>query len=356
MKHFLVSAAVSVVILGSGIAVVLGAFQVKMAQSKEVAKIDDVIPNVAVSVLHEGQADDLLILTGSVVAWESVTMSAETTGKIETLDVEEGMTVVAEGELIQINTTVVRAQMDQAHAEYRLAQQELSRVESLRKEGISSRRELDQARTREKATTASRRLAEIQLAHSVIRAQFSGLVDRLYKEEGEFVSVGTPLIRIIQVDKVKVLLGIPERDLPFISEGERVLVGVDAYPDRKFVGTIHRIAASADAATRTFITEVEIDNSDGVLRPGMMARARLVRTSYENAITVPLFAIMLGESGRFVYIEEDGIAKMRPVEIGFLQGEYVHITDGIEEGDRLIVVGQRQLKDGEAVRVRRVTE
>ena len=143
----------------------------------------------------------------------------------------------------------------------------------------------------------------------------------------------------------------PERDVAMVSIGDTVFVDLDAYSGRTFEGKVFRIATSAESATRTFATEVELDNADGLLRPGMIARAKFIRKTYENAITVPLFSVLTRNDGRIVFVEEDGVARMHPVEIGFFQGDEVHIVDGLSEGDRLIVLGQRDLRDGDRVAV-----
>ncbi len=356
MKKIAITLVLCVVIVAGGAGITIKGKAIRSVDRGVQAEVEERLPNVKVRPLRAGRVDDLLVLTGDIHAWEEVTISAETTGKIELQDVEEGDIVTKGQDLVRINTTTIRATMAQAAAGLRLAKLELGRVEKLREGGISSPQELDRALTDREAAVANVRLAEIQLEHSVIRAQIGGVVDKLFMEEGEFVNMGTHLIHIVQVHKVKAVIGLPERDVGLFSPGDSARVALDAHPGKVFEGRIHRIATSAEEGTRTFATEIELDNADRLLRPGMIARATLVRSSYEDAITIELFAVISRGDQRVVFIEDDGVARERAIEIGFFQGNQVHITDGLGDGDRLIVLGQRELREGQRVAVQIETE
>jgi len=308
-------------------------------------------PNVKVRVVKPVTFEDRLILTGSVEPWEEVSLSAEVAGKIEWQGVEEGDPAARGQELVKIDTDAIRVELEQAQAREKLAAQELNRIEGLRKDGITSPQDLDQAVTQRDVASATVRALELQLAKSVVRAPFDGIVDQLANEEAEFVDRGAPLVKLVQVHKVKVQVGIPERDIPFFEVGEPVTVSLDALPGQEFEGAIYRIATTASTSTRTFVTEVELDNIAGVLRAGMVARVRLVRKSYPDAITVPIFSVLSLENKYIVYVEENGIAQPREVEVGIFQDDVVHIPRGLSPGDRVIVVGQREVRPGDPVRV-----
>lgn len=355
-KRVGVSLLLSVGVVVLGFAILFGVGSLRAAGSTEDIPIDEPVPKVVVQTLRAQNIQDTRILTGRIAEWTSATLSAEREGKIETQAIEEGESVAAGEELIRIDATKALARRDEAMAESKLAEQELARVEVLREDGIASSRELDQAVARRQAAQAALRVAALELDESVVASPLDGIVDYLFQEEGEYVRAGDPLARIVQVNRVKFVLGIPERDLPHFSEGDPVLVFVDAFPERTFTGHIHRISTSADPSTLTFITEVEIQNADGALRPGMMAKAVLVRSNYPAAIAVPLFAVIKEGERHHVFVERDGVAERRDVEVGFFEGEHILILEGLTPGDRLIVVGQRQVEDGQTVQVREIIE
>lgn len=344
---FIISAGALVSVIGSKGKP--GAGQAQAERNVEEPKL-----NVAVRVLEARDVEDTLYLTGTLFPWEEVTVSSETRGKIESQDFEEGDVVAAGDSIAKINTTTVQANKDQAMAEYRSAVQELERMEKLREEGISSPQDYDKAVMTRDSSRARLRLTEIQLEQSVVTSPIDGIIDRLEKEKGEFVDIGTPLAHIVQVDKVKLLIGLPEREVVHFEPGDKVQLVPDAFPDKVFTGVIHRIATSAELSTRTFITEVELDNREGLLRPGMIARGRFVRQVHREAITAPLFSILSRGDESYVFVEEDGTANLRAVQLGSVRGDAIHVTEGLQHGDRLIVAGHRDLRDGQEVAVKSV--
>ncbi len=349
MKRFLLSLAIVAVMAALGMGVIVSVWATTRAAPEEVIEKPDTTPRVAVQTLEGKEVRDLLYLVGVAEPWEAVTLSAEVTGKIEWQGVDDGDRTTEGQEIIRINTTSLQARFDQLNADHKLAVQEYERVQELRERGISSSQEFDRASMNRDGTSAMLKMAEIDLNRSVIKSEFDGVVDRIYNEAGEYVSVGKPLARIVQVDKLKVLVGVPERDVPRFKTGDSVMMQFDALPERTISGTIYRIATTAEPATRTFITEIEVDNGDGVLKPGMIARVALVKALYPGAITVPMFTLISRPEGRFVFVEENGHAALRPVEIGFFQEGQVLVTKGLSTGDRLIVMGQRTLNDGDTV-------
>ncbi len=351
MKKFLMSVAIIGVLAVAGAGVVVGVWAAALSSPEELVERPDTTPAVAIQPIVPKHVDDRVYLTGVAEAWEAVTISAEMAGKIERQTYDEGDAVAAKDEIIRINTTSIEARLDQARAEHKLTEQEYERVKELRARGISSPQEYDRAATNRDAASAGLRMAEVEFAHSIIRPGIDGVVDRLYNEAGEYVTIGKPLVRVVQVDTVKVLVGIPERDVPHFKPGDPVMMRFDALSDRIINGTIFRIATTAEPATRSFVTEIRVDNPGRTIKPGMVARVALVRASFPEAITVPMFAVLSRPEGRFVFIEKDGHAVMRAVEVGFFQEGEVLITKGLDPGDHLIVTGHRTLRDGDAVRV-----
>ena len=352
-RKLLVSLTACAAIVATGVLVttLLGATRAGEDSTGVQATVAEKLPNVAVQSVTLRDVHDYLELTASVTPWEELTLSAETRGRIESQPIEEGDRVQHGQQLVLINTITIRANMDQAAAEFKMAEQDLARIEGLRESGISSPQELDQAVSKRDAARARLTLSQIQLDQSVITSKIDAVVDKLEKEEGEFADIGAPLVHLVQIDRVKILVGIPERDVAHFTLGDPVSVTFDAHPGREFTGTIYRIATTAEDTTRTFATEVEVDNRDRLLKPGMIARVRMVRNTFSNAVTVPLFAVVPREGRSVVFVEQNGVARMRPVTVGFVQNDYALLTNGLDQGDLLIISGQRDLQDGDRVAV-----
>lgn len=356
MKRFFINILLIAAIIAGGLGLAMLGTALRTPSTDALVSTETPPINVRVAVLEEKRIEDTLALMGVLEPWEDVTLSAETQGKIDWQGIDEGDEVRAGQELLKIDTKGIHVRLNQALAQQKLARQELKRNEEMRAGGISSPQDMERAQADNEVALANVHAAQLELAASVIASRFDGVIDTLHKREGEYVSAGTPLLRLVAVDRIKLLVGVPERDVPYFSRGHRVKVRLDAFPAEHFEGTIYRVAITAEESTRTFATEIELDNAEGRLKPGMIARARLVRRSFPNAITIPLFSVITSEDGQYAFVEEDGVARRRPIEVGFMQGEAVHITHGLVQGNRLIVVGQRDLRDGDLVRVTGVAE
>lgn len=308
--------------------------------------------NVRVQELKPAVVEDRVLLTGGIQPWESVTISAEVSGKVEWKGIEEGQRVQAGAEIMRIDTEILQAQLEELAARHRLAEQELNRIQQLRQKGAISSQELDRASAERDVVAANMRAARITLKKSVIVAPMDGVIDKLFIKQHEFVDVGKPLVRIVQVDRVKALIGIPERDVPYFEEGDPVRITVDAHEGKIFEGRIYRLATTAEASTRTFAAEIAITNEEGLLRPGMIARGTFVRQTFPDSLLVPIYSVISLEDRRFVYVEKGGQAQVRPISIGVLQNELVQVISGLKPGEHLIIAGQRDVRPGGAVTVR----
>lgn len=351
MLRKLISLLLCTLILSAGAAVVF--FATRNAENQALNAADnapeDPPRNVEIQVLEPTTVEDVLLLTGRLEPQDDIVLAAEAMGVIEEQRVEEEQRVDAGDVLFKIDTESIRARIAEARARFTLADQELKRMRQMSDRGISSPQALDQASAEQSMARAALNSAEIQLEKSVITAPIAGVITDLYRKNGEFVDIGTDLCRLLNIDEMRVIIPLPERDFSLFKRGSLVTLTVDALPDREFQGEIYRLNTSSDRATRTFVAEVKLANPEGVLKPGMTVRARLVRNHFDNAVTIPLFAIIALENQRFVYLEDNGKALFREISVGRIHGDRVHVTEGLSPGDRLIIKGQRELRDGQSV-------
>ena len=295
--------------------------------------------------------EDTLNLTGTVEPWQDVILSAETPGNVEWKGVETGHTVKEGDPLFRIDTESLQAMLDQAQAQFKLAGQELDRSQRLLDRGVGTPQKQDSAVANRDVAEANLRTLQIRVRKSVITAPFSGTVDRVFMDKDEFTDVGKPLVRLVQLDRVKVTLGVPEHDILCFKVGDPLKIRLDALQNREFTGTIHELSPTADPSTHTFHADVAVDNAEALIKPGMIARAGLVRGTYPNSIVIPIFAAALIEGKRIVFVEKDGKAELREIETGVVKGSDVQVIKGLAPGEHLIVVGQREVRPGEPVKV-----
>src|SRR5262249_38605365 len=159
-----------------------------------------------------------------------------------------------------------------------------------------------------------------------------------------------PIGAVEDISAVKMQMEIPEREVARVRPGATVRLTADAYPDRRFGGTIRQIVHALDPRTRTMGVEVEIPNPDRLLKPGMYARVQLVLEVERGALLVPLEALVGSESRPAVLVVRDGKVVTAPVVLGASERSLVQIRKGLGPEDQLIVQGKELVREGQAVR------
>lgn len=135
------------------------------------------------------------------------------------------------------------------------------------------------------------------------------VVKRLDAKVGLYLSVGDPLAELLQIDRVKAVVGIPESDIDAVRRLDRVDLSIQALANRQLVGQRHYLAPSPDAGAYLFRLELALDDPDHEVLPGMFFRARLVKQHFPQALVVPLYAIISRGDDRYVFVAEDGTVR-----------------------------------------------
>ena len=198
---------------------------------------------------------------------------------------------------------------------------------------------------------ASLKLAGINLKNTTIRASIKGIISERFLDRGAFVTTTTPLIRIVAMDIVKVVVHVVEGELAQLRPGSTAEIRVDTYPDELFRGSVVRISPTVDPESRTAVVEIQVDNRDHRLKPGMFARVSLVLQRREGVLLLSRDSLLRQGNTPRVFVHDSGRASLREIKVG-LQGEgYVEVLVGLHEGDEVIVAGQYELTDGMPVKV-----
>lgn len=338
-------------LLGSGVALLLvaAAFLSKGGEtptSPEAAPTAAKIMPVLVAEVQPVTLRDILALPGSTEALRDVTMAAERAGRVEAIGPVEG-DMVEEGEIVaRIDMVKAEADLLKARSAYELAKKQTSRRKELRGKNLLSQEELDQSNTGLESATSDLTQAQVNYDQGLIKSPIRGRINDLAVDPGEYVNVGQTVAEIVDVSRIRININVPELDVRYLSVGQRVEVSVDAYPSESWPGEVDFVAYKADEGTKTFPTRVVVDNADGRIRPGMLARVRLVRQVVENAVAAPLFAIVDKGGERILFVEENGVARARNIEIGIIAGDRVQILKGLKIGEKLIVSGQTGVEEG----------
>ncbi|MBN1942205.1 MAG: efflux RND transporter periplasmic adaptor subunit [Phycisphaerae bacterium] len=269
---------------------------------------------------------------------------------------DEGANVKAGQPLVYLNTDLLLARRDSARAEYDFQTRELERIEHLREKGVATKMEMDQVVMRRDVAKAALELAEANLERTSIVAPISGVLNRLPAEIGEYVAPGTPVAQIVDVDKVKIVLDVPERDIGYLHVGdeETIQYGIDRPEEIR--GNITYISELADPVARTTRIEITVDNPPDEkgkrrLRSGQIVEAKLRRRTLRDVIMISLESVIPLEKGYVAYVSEEGRARKRLLTLdpSLFFGQKIRVAKGLKTGDRLIVSRDSRIGPGQAV-------
>jgi multidrug efflux pump subunit AcrA (membrane-fusion protein) len=184
-----------------------------------------------------------------------------------------------------------------------------------------------------------------------VESPLSGTVGRVYIAIGENVTSQTAVALVVDMDKVKISLDIPEKYLPKISLGQEAVISTDAYPKDEFSGSITKVSPVVNLENRAAPVEIIIDNKEHRLKSGMFAKVNLVVEKHAQVPVVFKESIIGKEPDLYVFVIEDNKAALKKIALGIRQGPYYEVTDGLEAGELVVIVGQQRLTDGAPVRV-----
>jgi membrane fusion protein (multidrug efflux system) len=292
-----------------------------------------------------------LSAVGTLQSDESVTVSAETAGRVEKIAFSEGEQVKAGQVLLRLDDSVLKAELDRAAASLGLSRANYKRAETLLKDRAISERERDEAYATWQLDEATLRLAEANLAKTVIRAPFSGRLGLRNVSPGSYLRPGDPIVTLDAVDPIKVDFRVPEGFARQVRVGQTLQVTVDAVPGSTFAGEVIAVAPQLDAQGRSMLLRARLANDKKLLNPGMFARVSLVLEQKAEALMVPEEALMAQGDTQLVYKVVDGKVEASPVKLGIREKGRVEIVEGVRAGDTVITAGHLKVRPGMPVTV-----
>ncbi len=333
-----------------------------------------------------GSMSDLVTVVGNLEGQATVDVSSKVNGRLESVAVRIGDRVTKGGVLATVESReiaeqvrqaeasfdVARATVRQREADLKFAQTNLDRSRSLFELQLLPRQTLDDADARHQSAQAQLDLARAQFAQAQarldelkitlssteIRSPVNGFVGKRLLDPGSFVSSNTPLLSVVEIDHVRLVANVVEKDLRRVKVGSTADVEVDAFPGEVFHGRVARVAPVLDPATRTAQMEVEVPNGDYRLKPGMYSRVKLTVATKATALTVPTNAVVTVEGARGVFMVKDGTkdaaskeADFVKIETGLEDGTRIEVLAGLSDGARVVTTGAAALRDGDPIAI-----
>ena len=294
---------------------------------------------------------------GTLRSNESVTLRPEISARVSAINFVEGQKVAKGQVLVQLDSTVQRAELAQAEAQAVLARANHERAAELMKRGAGTQRTLDEAQAALRTNQAIVDLRRAWIDKYTLTVPFDGVAGLRRVSIGEFVQAGAEIVNVEQVDPLKVDFRVPEMFLPAVRVGQSVALAVDAYPGRAFAGEVMAIDPALDPGGRSVVIRARVGNADDALRPGMFARVTLTLAERPQALFVPEQALVPVTDKHFVFkLIDNGEGKPKtvarvPVRIGERRPGEVEILQGLAPGDSVVTAGLLKVQDGMPVQV-----
>ncbi len=338
----------------------------KMEAARKAAESQREVPAVPIVVkkLATTTVVDEINLPGRIEAIREVAVSTEVRGKVIELEVIDGQLVDAGQVVLRLDDSDYRIALADAKARLKLAAETLRSTKELVQSRVETKYEMDKAQSGYDQAVAAVNRAKLQVERCILRSPIKGVVDDVEPDLGEFVASEKTVAVVLEVNKLKVEIGIPEKDVHEVRAVKECEVTIDAISlDHKVMGKVVYLSHQPAKNALVYLLRLEIDNSDNLLRPGMFGRARIVKAKRENSVVAPLFSIMAIRDDHVAYVVDKDVkqgqvttVKKRAVELGTMTGRSVEITKGLKAGEHLVVVGQRSVADDTKVRVMRIID
>lgn len=314
----------------------------------EEKKVDAVPVEVAVAS-HRGVAASYTGTAALEPRAESQVV-AKTSGVALAVLVEEGQPVRAGQPLVRLDPDRARLAVAQSEAVMRKLENNYQRANRLVGQQMVSAADVDQLRYDVENARAQYRLATLELSYTTVTAPISGVVASRSIKTGNFVQINTPIFRIVDNSRLEATLNVPERELATLRAGQPVTLLADALPGKSFTGQVDRISPVVDSGSGTFRVVSTFDGGAQSLQPGMFGRIRIDYDQRADALVVPRLAL-LDDGDPAVFRVRAGKVARVPVALGYAEGAWVEVREGLAAGDQVVTAGKVALRDGTAVQV-----
>lgn len=308
-----------------------------------------------------GPITRFVTLPGEIKPYQQATLYAKVAGYLKTITVDKGDSVKEGALLAEIEVPELEADCARFRAEVKVAEIDYKRLSESQKKApdLVVPQTVDDSEGKREIARANLQRTETLLRYARITAPFSGIINKRFVDPGAFIPAATSgssaqnaaLVTLTDFNRVRVQVAVPELEASLITTNEPIKLTVDGLPRRSFEGTVTRYAYTLDEASKTMLVEIELPNPTLELRPGMYGIIQIGLERKEDALLVPVEALVTEKSGASVFLLAEGKAKKTRVQTGFNDGTQVEIAGGLQPNQQVILVGKRTLSDGQAVKI-----
>ncbi len=308
---------------------------------------------VKTKIATESDNLNLVSYSGVVEEKSSIALSFSSFGTVESILVSEG-DYVTKGQLVaRLNPTSAQNMFNAAESSLKQAQDAYDRLKSIHEKGSLPDVQMVDIETKLNQAKSTFNIAEKNLGDCSLYAPVSGVVGKRLAEAGENAIIGKPVMTLMDISLVKVRFSVPENEISRIPSSCESVITVSALGDKQFHGKRVDKNVIANPLSRAYSASVTVPNPGRELLPGMVCKIELRTGSRETGIVIPLEVVMISsDSRRFVWCNDNGIARRRFIETGDIRGNGVEVKQGISAGDIIITEGMYKISEGDKINVR----
>ena len=329
----------------------------KAEQKPAETKVDEVVVPIKLAAVSTVVRAEPVVASGLVSSAQEARLSFKVGGIINQMLVEEGQSVRKGQLLATLDLTEINAQVSQAQLANEKAERDLNRVKSMYADTAATLEQLQNATTGTNVAKQNLTIAQFNQNYAQIRSTVDGTVTRKVTNAGEFAAAGASVYLISSNRRSDWIarVGVSDKDWARLRLGNRASISLDAYPGKTFNGTITELAQAADPTNKLYEVEVRIDPGAAKFAPGLFAKVTLVPTQNRSYTLVPVEAIVEGNGkDGFVYVlaADQKHVNKTPVQIGFLDGDKVLLTNGLSGVKDVVTAGSAFLTEESTVVVK----
>lgn len=291
-----------------------------------------------------------VVYTGTLEGEKQAKIFASIPEAVVGLPVKEGNRVKKGEAVIVLDKSGAASQYNQAKAVYLEAKDNYNKMENLYKGGAISEQAYIGSRTAFEVAGANFESARQRVE---LTSPITGILTDLSVNIGEYVQPGLPLATVAQTRSMRLVIFVESQNVAFIKKGQKadIFVELSGSNDSGLSGVIREVSRSADPETRLFRAEIQIENPEGALKPGMFARARITTANLKSVLAVPRESVFSTDGIYKVFTVEDSKAVEKSVGIAEMTEEFFIIKSGLKENEKVIVLGRNLVEDGSRVTV-----
>ena len=322
-------------------------------EEKEEDAYDTAIP-VSLSTVATEVRTDVIATAGTIASLGEARLSFKIGGVIDKIFVKEGQQVQAGQVLAALNLTEIEAQVSQARLSYEKSERDLERVRNMLRDTAATLEQFQNASTGFDLSRQNLDIARFNREFARISSPVDGTVIRKIMNEGEMTAPGSPVLVVISSRKSDWVarVGVSDRDWARLKPGDKAEVQLDAYPGESFSGNVTFLSQVADPVTHLYEVEIKLTGNVPRMAAGLFAKVAISPSQSRSYKVIPVEALLEGQGkAGFVFIAENGKAKKVPVAIGYLEGDKVLLTGGLDSTDQVVSGGSAFLTDGAEINI-----